>query len=160
MSFPLIRPEDVEAMTEPKRQQMLVRLCEEMRAAAVRNREILAARKAAEEAVEAAHAVALRPARDFTDQEWIEAQQVLRARRVLVRQGRRVGDGTRADDLRAASAAVRAGSRNRYLLALERERCRLAKEASRDRAQRARQQARAAASARIVTPPTPDRRTA
>jgi predicted nucleic acid-binding protein len=148
VSFPLIRPADVEAMTGPDRERLLARLRQEIAAAAVRHREILAARKAAEEAAQVAYSEARITAqlagRDFTDVEWIEAEQVLRARRVLVRQGRRPGDGSRADDLMAAHAAVRAGSRNPYLLALNRERNRLAKEASRNGQQvrRARQPVR------------------
>lgn len=122
MSFPLIRPEDVEQMPESLRDLMFDWLDHEIREATKRNVAILAERR--RRAVEAA---ALprngRPPEPLfiSREERREGERILARRRALVRVGRRLGNGTADDDLVAATTAVRAGSRNPYLLLLVRE---------------------------------------
>ncbi len=151
MTFPLIRPEDVAQMPESMRLDLLVELARENRAAGVRHRTILAvraARRRAEDAGEVAALAALRTGLPFTEADRLAGEAVLIQRRLLVQQGQWHGDGTLADDLRAAAAAVRAGSTNPYLLALTRERNRLAKAASRRNQLRSRARQRIAAERR------------
>lgn len=139
MSFPLIRPGQARRMDSTTRALLLTWLREECREAAERERRILtarAARRLADEAAERERLAVLDASAGFTPDVLDEAERVLIANRTLVAMGRRTGDGSRMDDLRAAHAAVaRGGSSNGYLLALNREYVRLQK--ARDRAARA-----------------------
>lgn len=150
MSFPLIRPEQAEAMTARERAAHLRWLKQDMKSAAERHRRILterAARVLAEE-LAASQQVEARDV-DWTPQEREEAEQMLAANRTLIALGRRHGDGSPDDDLRAAYTAVhRGGSTNRYLVALAREN------------QRRRMARYRASRAAMSNHPTPDRRTA
>lgn len=112
-------------MTDPERLARLEWLRSEIAAAARRHTEILTARRgrllaelrdAQPVGIPAKLAADLEP-----DPEQAEADLVLARRRQLVAMGRIKGDGSRADDLRAAHAAVKAGSVNPVLRALDRE---------------------------------------
>jgi hypothetical protein len=122
VSFPIVRPEDVEQMPEPVRDLMFDWLDGEVREAAKRNQTILAERhrRAAEAAV--VPRTGRPPGTLFISrEERQDGERILAKRRELVRTGKRTGMGTAEDDLVAAATAVRAGSRNPYLLLLVRE---------------------------------------
>lgn len=146
MTFPVIRPEDAASMTAATRQLLLRQLRVECREAAARNRQILTERRArkmeeraAERAAERERRAAARAGLTYTEEERDAGERVLAARRLLVREGLHPGDGTRADDLKAAHSAIGAGSTNGYLRELDREYWR-----NRSAAQRAVHQAHAA----------------
>lgn len=150
MSFPVTRPEDVDVMADVERLARLEWLRSEIAAAARRHTEILTARLRREQAERQPAGVELHlPVAVERSADQQEADLVLARHRLLVAMGRGQGDGSRADDLRAAHAAVAAGSINPVLRGMEQEYQRWRKALSRGDSYASRQSRR---------PAVPDRR--